>query len=209
MVQVLVSMQAHEPYGQPRYWDVWQAAADRGLPVAVRADAGAGVDFHVTPVGYPRHYVEYYAWQSINSSFHLASLVAAGAFERIPSLRFIFLDGGHDMLTQLAWTLDTTWPSCRAETPWVRRFPSEYLVEQVRFCASPQEVPLLGNEEVADWERITHASRLLMFGSRYPHWSTSSPDALLPELEPELRHSVLAGNALELYGERLSLPPAA
>ena len=68
----------------------------------------------------------------LNSFVHLATLIIEGVFGRHPDLRFVFADGGYDMLTPLMWRLDTFWMSMRDQTPWVDRYPSEYLPDHVR-----------------------------------------------------------------------------
>jgi len=43
-------------------------------------------------------------------------------------------------------------------------------------------------------------AELLMYGSSYPHWSTSSPDVSAEGLDAAQREKVLWQNASELYG---------
>jgi predicted TIM-barrel fold metal-dependent hydrolase len=45
---------------------------------------------------------------------------------------------------------------------------------------------------------------LVMYGSSYPHWSTSGPDDVVDGLDPEQREKVLWRNASELYRLRVS-----
>lgn len=203
MVQVVVPTLVHLPYGQRIYHPIWAAAETYGLPVAVRNDGGSGLEFPPTPVGYPRHFVEYHSFSSANFGTHLASLIAEGAFEKYPGLKFVFPDGGQDLITQLIWRLDTTFPACRGETPWVTRMPSDYLAGHVRFVSAKHERPALNGSALADWVRISRAETLLMFGSHFPHWTTSGPDELFPELPETTRSRILAGNALECYGGRI------
>jgi predicted TIM-barrel fold metal-dependent hydrolase len=207
MVQVVVPALVHAPYGQRLYHPIWAEAAEQSLPVAVRTDGGGGLEFPPTPVGYPRLFIEYASLASGSFAPHLASLIAEGVFERYPRLKFVFADGGHDLLTQLIWRMDTTLPSCRGETPWVRRLPSEYLAEHVRFASARYEVPDLDPVALLDWARISRMDALLMFASHFPHWTTMRPMELRQELPAEARQRILAGNAREFYGERLRVAP--
>jgi uncharacterized protein len=214
MAQVVVPLQVHVPYGQRIYWPLWEAAAKRGLPIAVRADGGAGVEFPPTGTGFPRTFIEFSSLLPLIFVHHLSSLIAEGTFEKFPELKFVFVDGGHDVVRSLTWTLDTTYPTCRGETPWVKRMPSEYLADHVRFITSDLEKSNLEGDELADWYRITDAADLLMYGSRYPHWTSMPPEDVLPGQADGDRARVLAGNARSFYGERLanrtelSRPPA-
>ncbi len=203
MAQVVVPMLVHIPYGQRVYHPIWAEAAAQGLPVAVRSDGGTGLEFPPTPVGYPRYFIEYASFASANFSTHLASLIAEGVFDKYPDLKFVFADGGHDLLTQLIWRLDTTFPACRGETPWVKRMPSEYLADHVRFVSAKHERPNLEGAALEDWIRISRADSLLMFGSHFPHWTTMRPSDLLPELPDPTRRRLLGGNAAEFYQSRI------
>ena len=203
MVEILVPLQVHAPYGQRNYWPIWEAAVKHGLPIAVRADGGAGVEFPPTATGFPRTFIEFSTLHPLIFAHHLSSLIAEGTFEKYPDLRFVFVDGGHDVLRSLIWTLDTTYPTCRGETPWVKRMPSAYLADHVRFVTSKLEQSNLEGDQLADWYRITDAANLLMYGSRYPHWTSMPPEDVLPGQPDEERRRVLAENARAFYGDRL------
>ena len=86
--------------------------------------------------GHAYTYPGYAAFMPLNSFVHLATLIIEGTFGRLTDLRFVFADGGYDILTPLMWRLDTFWMSMRDQTPWVDRYPSEYLRDHVRFCSS-------------------------------------------------------------------------
>jgi len=136
---------------------------------------------------------------------HLATLIIEGVFGRHPALKFVFADGGYDILTPLMWRLDTFWLSMRDQTPWVDRYPSEYLPGHVRFCSSALDGPLEDGAggaagKMQRWMDFTSKSDLLMYGSGYPHWSTSEPDLTAAGLGDEQRDKVLWRNASELYG---------
>jgi predicted TIM-barrel fold metal-dependent hydrolase len=201
MVQVAVPLEAHRPYGHRGYRRLWEAVAEAGFPVAVQADGGAGTDFAPTPNGYPRHHIEYMALYPVNFIYHLSSLIAEGVFDRVPGLRFVFGDGGHDVLTPLMWRMDVDWPISRVETPWVSRRPTEYLADAVRFVSSRLEDP--PGELAPEWYEMTSAADLVMYGSNHPRWTEQRPAAAFPALGEEERRRILGGNAVRFY-DRLS-----
>jgi predicted TIM-barrel fold metal-dependent hydrolase len=140
----------------------------------------------------------------LNYFVHLATLIVEGVFGRHPDLRFVFTDGGYDVLTPLMWRLDTFWLSMRDQTPWVDRYPSEYLPGHVRFCSSALDGPT-DPGQMRRWMDFTSSpgttkADLLMFGSSYPHWSRSSPEVMATGLDSAQREKVLWRNASELYG---------
>ena len=134
-------MQSREPYGKPMFEPIWEAAAAHGLPVAVHINGGNGVDYAPTFAGHAHTYPGYAAFMPLNYFVHLATLIVEGVFGRHPGLKFVFADGGYDILTPLMWRLDTFWLSMRDQTPWVDRYPSEYLPGHVRFCSSAFDGP--------------------------------------------------------------------
>jgi predicted TIM-barrel fold metal-dependent hydrolase len=202
MVQVGVPMQSREPYGKPMFEPIWEAAAGFGLPVAVHINGGNGVDHPPTFAGHAYTYPGYAAFMPLNYFVHLATLIIEGVFGRHPDLRFVFADGGYDILTPLMWRLDTFWVSMRDQTPWVDRYPSDYLRESVRFCSSAFDGPT--NPDVAErWMDFSDKAELLMYGSSYPHWSASPPEAVAAGLNSMQREKVLWGNASDLYGVAL------
>jgi predicted TIM-barrel fold metal-dependent hydrolase len=199
MVQVGIPLQSREPYGKPMFEPIWDAAAAHGLPVAVHVNGGNGVDHAPTFAGHAYTYPGYAAFMPLNSFVHLATLIIDGMFGRHPGLRFVFADGGYDILTPLMWRLDTFWMSMRDQTPWVDRYPSEYLRDHVRFCSSALDGPTdAGHAE--RWLDFTDKADLLMYGSSYPHWSSSKPDDAVAGLNDVQRQKVLWRNASDLYG---------
>jgi predicted TIM-barrel fold metal-dependent hydrolase len=50
------------------------------------------------------------------------------------------------------------------------------------------------------WMEFSGKADLLMYGSGYPHWSTSSPEVAAAGLDGSQRDHVLWRNASELYG---------
>lgn len=208
MVQVGIPLQSREPYGKPQFMPIWEAAATYSLPVAVRIAGGVGIDYPPTPAGHPRTYAQYVAFMPLNYFYHLSSLIAEGVFDRIPNLKFVFADGGIDILAPLSWRLDTIWYAARDMTPWLTQFPSQYLSKHVRFCFNRLDGP---NDDTADdgvsndpsivdrWMRILDHDSLLMFGSSYPYWYYARPADLPMAISSDSRAKILRDNAVALY----------
>jgi hypothetical protein len=114
---------------------------DRRPPTAPSGPLGGRLDHAPTFAGHAYTYPGYAAFMPLNSFVHLATLIIEGTFGRHPDLRFVFADGGYDILTPLMWRLDTFWMSMRDQTPWVDRYPGEYLRDHVRFCSSAFDGP--------------------------------------------------------------------
>jgi predicted TIM-barrel fold metal-dependent hydrolase len=198
MVQAAVTTQAQMPYGHRSYYPVWAALAEVGLPLLAIADGGSGIHFPVTVAGRPRYHIEKEVLYPANFSFHLASLLAEGVFERYPALKVIFGDGGHDMLTPIMWRLHKDWRGNRPEVPWLKRSPFEYLRPNVRFLSNA----LAGAQDEVAWKYwmdLSDADALLMFASKYPFRNFSAPEDCVQGLDPECRSRILSDNARDLY----------
>jgi predicted TIM-barrel fold metal-dependent hydrolase len=198
MVAVGVPLQTRSPYGQRQYFPVWEAAVANGLPVIVKLDGGSGIDYWPTAVGYPHHFIEYATLAPINYAYHLVSFITEGVFERLPDLRIVFADGGHDMLAPLVWRMDKIWRPTRTDTPWMTIPPWEYVRRHVRFCARRLEGPR-GSGDLSGWHRLNATDQLLMFASSAPYHDTVAPDEVLDPLPAEIRGAVAKGNAEGLY----------
>jgi predicted TIM-barrel fold metal-dependent hydrolase len=198
-VQIAVTTQTQAPLGHRAYEPLWSMATDAGLPVVVCADAANnGVQFPATLAGTPRYHIEKVVLAPVNYAFHLASLLAEGVFERHPDLRVVFADGGHDLLPPLMWRLDKDWRPQRAEVPWVKRSPLEYVRTHVRFVTDS----LAGGDDPdvwGYWQGLAWADEIVMFGSRYPTWGALGPDSAARGLDEAARERVLGGNARDLY----------
>ena len=69
----------------------------------------------------------------------------------------------------------------------------------MRFCTSAFDGPT-DESQAERWLDFTDKADLLMYGSSYPHWSTSSPDTVVAGLNGVQREKVLWRNASDLYG---------
>ncbi|MFC3965341.1 amidohydrolase family protein [Nocardia jiangsuensis] len=205
IVQIGIPLQSRELYGKPQYWPLWEAAQEAGWPVAVHIETGSGVENPPTPSGHPRSYEQYAAFMPLNYVYHLMNMIAEGVFERFPALKFVWADGGGDMLTPFSWRMDTFGRPHLEQTPWAPRMPSDYLPGHVHFVQGRTDGP--GDVDFAgEWLAFTGKEDMVMFGSSYPHWQLGDP-ALLPRAwSAEQRDKVCWRNAAGLYG--LELPAA-
>jgi predicted TIM-barrel fold metal-dependent hydrolase len=196
-VQVLVLSRTAEPLGNRRYWPIYEAAAEAGFPVAVHAFGYGGVP--ITSTGWPSYYLEEMAGHAQSCQAGLGSMVVEGIFERFPGLKVIMVEAGFAWAPSFAWRLDKCWKTLRAETPHLKRLPSEYLREHVWWTTQPMEEPeprehLLDTIGWMGWDR-------LLFATDYPHWDYDDPAHALPLRVGEAqRNQFFLGNARAVYG---------
>jgi uncharacterized protein len=200
MVQVMMAGASRAPYGQRQYHPIYAAAAELGLPVAIHPGAeGAGTAWPPTPVGYPSRYMEWHNVLPLTFMAQVNSLVCEGVFERFPALRFVCIEGGLGWLPHLMWRMDKNYKALRDTTPWLRRLPSEYIVDHVRLTTQPTEEPADGNH-LAQLLSMMRAERTVLFSSDYPHWDNDDPRRILRRVDPSVRARILGDTAAELYG---------
>ncbi len=200
MIQIGIPTEAHRPYGQRNYLPIWEAAAACGLPVAIKADNGVGVDYFPTMNGLPRTHIEFSAMHRDRTFFHLSSLIAEGVFERLPTLKVVFVDGGFDLTVPLMWRMDMDYPIAYIEVPWLTRMPGEYMETNVRFVMDLLEGPPDDDAALVDeWLERSGGASLLIYGSRYPHWSTMRPVDVAPGSPEHVRRRLLHDNAASWY----------
>ena len=195
--QVLLLSRTSEPLGKRRYWPIYEAATEQGLPVAVHVFGYSG--YPLTGSGWPSFYIEEGAAHPASCQASIASLIFEGVFERYPTMKFLVIEAGFAWLPAFAWRLDKIWSRMRDEVPHVRRPPSEYIREHVWLTTQPME-EATRPRQVMDvmawigWDK-------LLFASDYPHWDFDDPRySLPPVMSPEQKSAVRFGNARALYG---------
>jgi uncharacterized protein len=190
--------------GQRHYYPIYEAAAELGLPITVHPNSGEGI-FRTSPSmagGEPTYYVEWHSGLSQVFQANVISLICHGVFERFPTLKVVLTEGGLGWIPDVLWRLDKNVKGLRDEVPWVRRLPSEYVFDHVRFTSQPLPEPRR-REHLHVLCDIARADRTLMFSSDYPHWDFDDPRYALTALPAGIRQRVKVDNAVETYGPRL------
>jgi len=198
-VQVIMTSAAQTPYGNARYWPIYEAAEEMGLPVAVHPGAeGRGITGPPTAAGWPSSYFEWHTSLSQNFMAHVTSLVIEGVFQQFPKLTFVAVEGGIAWLPHLMWRLDKNWKALRETTPWLTERPSDVIRQHVRVTTQPIEEPDKPQHLLQIFDMIGNDD-MLMFSSDYPHWDGDDPKHALPKMPDELAEKVYWKNAAELY----------
>ncbi len=195
-VQILMPVAAEMPYGRRYYWPIFEIAQHYDLPVGLHA--GSMYRHAPTANGWPSHYLHDYVAQSQVFEDQLLSLVSEGVFTKFEKLRVVLIESGVTWLPHFLWRAIKTWHGVRAEVPWVKRSPAEYIRDHVRMTAQPIDVPPDADglakviEEIGD-------DRMLLFATDYPHWQFEGDAALPPGLPPALVRRMMVDNPLETY----------
>jgi predicted TIM-barrel fold metal-dependent hydrolase len=201
IVQVTMDSGAQFPFGHRYFHPIYEACERHGLPLSVHPGTeGMGINHQPTP-GWPSHYIEWHSTMSLSFQAHLTSMLTQGVFEKFPGLKLVLVEGGVAWLAPMLWRLDSYWKALRSEVPWVKRPPSEYVLDHVRLGSQPLERPDDDRQLLQIFDMMD-AERVLMFSSDYPHWDFDSPTRAFPKLPEHVHERIFSGNARDLYGLR-------
>jgi hypothetical protein len=195
-VQVFLLSRTAEALGRRRYWPIYEAAVEAGLPVGIHVFGYSG--WAMTNTGWPSFYIEEMTEHATSSQALVTSLIMEGVFERYPTLKIVLIESGFAWLPALGWRLDRIWKRLKDEVPHLRRAPSEYIREHFFVSTQPMEEPEEPDHlmDVMGWIGFDR----ILFASDYPHWDFDDPFlALPPSLSERQRAQIYAGNARALY----------
>jgi predicted TIM-barrel fold metal-dependent hydrolase len=190
-------------WGEERSHPIFEAAAEHGLAIAMHVAGGTRC-----AVPLPSHYMSWHAGFSQNYMAQVIGLVVGGVFEKFPTLKVLMLEGGWTWLPHVLWRMDRDWNAVRREVPWLKKPPSEYILEHVYFGTQPLEEPK-DPSHLATMMDLCGSDEIFVFASDYPHWDFDDPVRAIPRgIGGERRERIMGRNALALYGDRLGLVPA-
>lgn len=195
-VTVLVTMVTREGLGHPKYWPIYEVAADLGLPVAAHVGGFSGT--HMA-TGWPTYFVEQHSGYTQPYQAQIVSLIYSGVFDRFPDLHVVLEEGGIGWMPSLMWRLDRVWESMREHAPHLERRPSEVIRGHISFTTQPFDEPEKPRYLAQLLEQLDMNDRI-MFASDYPHWDFDDPRRVLPKsLGPILRSKIMRENAGTLF----------
>jgi predicted TIM-barrel fold metal-dependent hydrolase len=199
MVQIIVSGESRDLYGHRRYFPIYEACEELGLPFALHP-GNEGALNSATPIGRPSGYFEWHTAIPLTFQAHVISMVTEGVFEKFPGLKLVLTEGGIAWLVHTMWRLDKNFKALRSTTPWLKRTPSEYIIEHVRMTTQPLEEPDNPEHLLQIFDMI-QANKTVCFASDFPHWDFDDPRRVFPrQMSDELRRRIYYQNAAELYG---------
>jgi predicted TIM-barrel fold metal-dependent hydrolase len=161
-----------KPFGHEIYHPVYEAAAELGLPLQLHVSGneyfGAVAPWQAGGLSASRYDNSTVAHQS--TAMHVTSLIAHGVFEKHPNLTIVIAESGVAWLPWLAASLDAQYDQLRAESIWVKRWPSEYLREHVALTTQPIETTPGDDRLIEHLSSFEGIEDMLCFSSDYPHW---------------------------------------
>jgi len=192
------------PFGQRYYWPIYEACERVGLPIhvhpsttAVIANAASG------PAGMVTTYLESHTILPTFYMAQVASLIFEGVFEKFPQLKIGLMEGGFTWAPHLLWRMDKEFKGLRQQAPYLKRLPSAYVREHVRFGTQPIEEPDKAEHLVQIMDMLGEDA--LMWTSDYPHWDFDEPTAIPHCLNETARRKILHDNAAMFFNLPLAV----
>ena len=186
-------------YGKREFDPIYAACVEHGLALSLHfSNEGSAMNPPPTAAGHPSYYAETYLIRPQFYQAHLSSFLFEGTFEKFPTLKMVFCESGFGWVPSFRWRADMAWKELRSQTPWVKRLPSEYIAEHIRFTTQPFEEsePPDAVDAIVRW---MNGAETLLYSSDFPHWDFDPPEAIPARFGPEVRRRILAENALATY----------
>lgn len=186
--------------GNSYYYPIYEAAIEMDLPIITHVSGQEG-SFLGAPVlagGIQQSYNDRYINLTQIAQSNLSSLIFDGVFERYPSLKVAFIEYGFSWVLAMMWRMDKVWKELRIGTPWVKKFPSEYLAENILLSTQPLDEPKVSDQLIKLIEMM-NGKEFLMFSSDYPHWDNDMPTRVLNGLSDDFKSRIFYKNAKNFF----------
>jgi predicted TIM-barrel fold metal-dependent hydrolase len=195
--QAMFTPDNERPFGNRRYWPIFEVCEHYGLPIAFHVLSAR----QITGTGNPSYYFEEHCdFAQLNFAL-VSSLIFEGVFDRFPNLKVGMIELGWTWAVPYGWRMDRAYGKMRNESKLERR-PSEYLRDHFWFSTQPMEEPSTPShfQSLVEALEFTGMGDKLMYSSDYPHWDFDEPFALPTSVKGDQLKRILADNASKLYG---------
>lgn len=189
------------PFGDPIYDPIYEAAVEMGLHIGLHVGAVDRPGVATANVGGPVPpgilKMSLYAQQAMH---YISSFIAFGTFERFPQLKVLVKEFGLTWLPGLLWRLDAEYETLRLETPYVKRWPSEYVRDHIKLSTQPIEEGPSKRALIQLLETVDGIDDLLCFSSDWPHLSADDPSYAARVFPDAWRRKIFFENACDFFG---------
>jgi predicted TIM-barrel fold metal-dependent hydrolase len=187
------------PLGDPIYHPIYEAAAEHRLPITIHP----GIDrpnTSVQLVGGPVTTVISFGSQITQQAHHyISSMIVHGVFEKYPDTRVLVEEYGIAWLPWLMWRLDEQYGRLREESPWVKKWPSEYIRKHIKLSTQPIEDVAKTSDLAELLQMVDGIEDLLCFSSDYPHHTMDDPSYAARVFPKSWHHKIFLENACRTY----------
>lgn len=188
------------PLGDPIYHPIYEVAAEMNLGITIHPATDRPTTLIGCVGGPPGTTLEYASQCSQQAMHYISSFIVHGVFEKYPGLHVMIKEYGVAWLPPLMWRLDNEYECLRRESPWVKKWPSEYIRKHVKLSTQPiEESPR--RDGTAEFLQIVEGIEdCLCFSTDYPHYTMDLPDYVARLLPATWHRKVFCDNACAFYG---------
>ncbi|WP_226022048.1 amidohydrolase family protein [Halomicrobium salinisoli] len=183
--------------GHERYFPIYEAAEDAGLPVLLHAAASvASASFPMQWHGAKRHIDTHVTSHPAEQMWHLSTLLTNGVPVRYPDLDIVIQEAGIGWIPYFIRRYDNEYSKGSEDAPLLEKRPSSYIDDSFYFTSQPVE----GADDpqyVTQMVRLFNGSRNLMFSSDFPHYDFDHSGDFYRSLQTEFSDDEIAN----IYGE--------
>jgi predicted TIM-barrel fold metal-dependent hydrolase len=190
-----------QPLGHPVYHPVYRAAAELGLVLSIHP--GTGERPKVTARTTPSPLMttaDSLAVAAQQAGTFVTSFIVHGVFEKFPSLKLVIKEYGVAWIPTLMWRMDQFYDLYREESTWVKRWPSDYVRQHIRFSTQPLETAEHPRVVADFFDSVEGMDEVLCFSSDYPHISYDDLKYVARMLPASWKRKVMCDNACAVYG---------
>jgi predicted TIM-barrel fold metal-dependent hydrolase len=189
------------PIGDPLYHPIYEAAEELGLPIVVHVSGVGRPGGASVAAGGRLTFMHFLMGFNQQGQHYISSLIVHGVFERFPKIRVLLNEFGIGWLPHAMISLDGGYDLLKAESPWVKRLPSEYVREHILLGTQPLEESFDDKTALSRLlETIPGVENMLCFSTDYPHATMDDPRYVTRRLPDAWHDRVMCGNACELFG---------
>jgi predicted TIM-barrel fold metal-dependent hydrolase len=150
------------------------------------------------PVGFPSYNHDFMVTYSLLAANQVMSMIFDGLFERFPTLKVVLVEHAFTWILPLMWRMDAIYAARRGDVPELRRKPSEYVQDHIRFTTQPLDYP----EDKLELTRAMEwmgAEKILLYSSDYPHWTYDDPRWVIKHIPENMRDAIMHENGFGTY----------
>ncbi len=192
----------HPPLGNEKYWPIYEAAEDAGLPVVFHNASGTQIgNFPLQFQGTNRYFSNHVPTHAMTHMMHITDMITRGVPVKFNELDFVVQEAGLGWIPYLMQRMDNEYAEKREDVPMLEQPPSEYINDQFYFTSQPIE-------GAKDPDYLNSIVRLLgpdnlMFSSDYPHLDFDHSDELLRGLRSQFTSeeisNIYGGTAIKVF----------
>jgi predicted TIM-barrel fold metal-dependent hydrolase len=202
MVGVLIAGNTlSRPLGDPLYHPIFDAATEFGMPIVVHVSGLGRPNQAVVAAGGRLSFQTFVVGMNQQAQHYISSLIVHGVFEKFPDLKVLLSEFGIAWLPYAMTSLDARYDLLKAESPWVKRLPSEYVRDHIRLSTQPLDESFEDKTALVKvLETVDGVEDMLCFSSDYPHATMDDPRYVARRLPDAWHRKVLHENGSGLFG---------